>query len=84
MGYKPSVFEQTKFDYSPLGKIFTKGLDKDNQIEGLLKRLKNIEDKNKELLNASSAANKVSKATKNESDYNYDFKYAFYRFKRDF
>ena len=25
--YKPSVFEKTKFEYSPLGKVFNKGLD---------------------------------------------------------
>ena len=84
MRYKPSVFEQAKFDYSPLGNIFTKGLDKDDQKEGLFKRLENIKDKNEELLNAFSAANKVSKAAKNESDFNYDFKYAFYKFYRDF
>ena len=82
LGYKPSVFEQAKFDYSPLGNIFTK--DKDDQKEGLFKGLENIKDKNEELLNAFKAANKVSKAAKNESDFNYDFKYAFYRFYRDF
>ena len=60
LGYKPSVFEQAKFDYSPLGNIFTKGLDKDDQKEGLFKRLENIKDKNEELLNAFSGANKVS------------------------
>ena len=44
LGYKPSVLERTKFDYSPLGEVFNKGLDdKDDQKEGLLKRLKNIE-----------------------------------------
>ena len=37
LGYKPSVFEQAKFDYSPLGNIFNKGLDKDDQKEGLFK-----------------------------------------------
>ena len=84
LGYKPSVFEQAKFDYSLLGNIFTKGLDKDDQKEGLFKRLENIKDKNEKLLNAFSAANKVSKAAKNESDYNYDFQYAFYKFYRDF
>ena len=84
LGYKPSVFEQAKFDYSPLGNIFTKGLDKDDQKEGLFKRLENIKDKNEELLNAFSAANKASKAAKNESDFNYDFKYTFYKFYRDF
>ena len=40
------LFEQAKFEYSPLGKVFTDGLDKSNRNEGLLKRLKNIEDRN--------------------------------------
>ena len=43
LGYRPSVLEQTKFDYSPLDKVFNKGLDKDDHKEGLLKKLKNIE-----------------------------------------
>ena len=47
---KPSTIEQTKFDYSPLGKIFNKWLSKDDQKEGLFKRLKNIEDKNEKQL----------------------------------
>ena len=48
---KPNTIEQTKFEYSPLGKIFNKGLDKDeDKKEGLLKRLKNIEDKNEKHL----------------------------------
>ena len=45
LGLKPSTVEQAKFEYSPLGKIFNKGLDKDDQKEGLFKRLKNIENK---------------------------------------
>ena len=48
--YKPSVVEKAKFEYSPLGKIFNKGLGKDNQKEILLKRLKDIGDKNKNQL----------------------------------
>ena len=84
MGYKPSVFEQAKFDYSPLGNIFTKELDEDDRKEGIFRRLENIKDKNEELLKAFSAANKVSKAAKNDSDFNYDFKYTFYKFYRDF
>ena len=85
LGLKPSTVEQAKFEYSPLGKIFNKGLDKDeDKKEGLLKRLKNIEGKNEELLNAFSATKKVSKAPKNESDYSYNSKYAFYEFHRDF
>ena len=45
MGLKPSTIEQARFEYSPLGKIFNKGLDKEDQKEGLFKRLKNIENK---------------------------------------
>ena len=44
--YKPDAFEQAKFEYSPLGKVFTDGLDKSDRTQGLLKRLKNIEDRN--------------------------------------
>ena len=48
LGYKPDAFEQAKFEYSPLGKVFTDGLDKSDRNEGLLK---NIEDKsNNQLL----------------------------------
>ena len=47
LGLKPSTVEQAKFDYSPLGKIFNKGLSEEDKKEELLKRLKNIEDKNK-------------------------------------
>ena len=84
LGYKPSVIEQAKFDYSPLGNIFNKGLKKEDKKEVLFKRLENIKDKNEELLNAFSETNKIIKAAKNESNYNYDCKYAFYRFYRDF
>ena len=52
LGLRPSTIEQTKFEYSPLGKIFNKGLSKDNQKDGLFKRLKNIEDKNEKKLKA--------------------------------
>ena len=52
LGLNPSTVEQTKFEYSPLGKIFNKWSDKDNQKEGLFKRLKNIEDKNEMQLKA--------------------------------
>ena len=41
---KASTVEQAKSEYSPLGKIFNKALDKEkDKKEGLLKRLKNIE-----------------------------------------
>ena len=64
LGYKLSISEQAKFDYSPLGNIFTKGLDKDDLKEGLFKRLENITDKNEELLKAFSVANKLVRLPK--------------------
>ena len=50
LGYKPNVIQKAKFEYSPLGKVFNKGLDESNQKEELLKRLKNFEGKNKDQL----------------------------------
>ena len=52
LGLKPSTIEKTKFQYSPLGKIFNKGLKEDEKEEGLFKRLKNIEGKNEVQLQA--------------------------------
>ena len=63
LGLKPSTVEQAKFEYSPLGKIFNKGLDKDDQKEGLFKRLKNIEDKNEELLKAKNKTENIKEIT---------------------
>ena len=37
LNLKPSTIEQNRFEYSPLGKIFNKGLDKDDKKEGLFK-----------------------------------------------
>ena len=48
LGYKPGVVEKAKFEYSPLCKVFNKGLEKDDKKEGLFKRFKNIEKKNEE------------------------------------
>ena len=52
VGWKPGVIDQAKFEYSSLGKVFNKGLEKEDKKEGILKRLKNIEDKNKRQLKA--------------------------------
>ena len=72
LGYKPSLIEQAKFDYSPLGDIFDKGLEEEDKKEGLFKRLENVKDKNEELLKAFRRANKVSMDVENDSNYNYD------------
>ena len=46
LGYKPDAAEKLKFEYSPIGKVFTDGLAKEDKSKkvGLFKRLKNIED----------------------------------------
>ena len=58
---KPSTVEQAKFECSPLGKIFNKGLSEEERKEGILKRLENIKDKRDELLNTFSIINKTPK-----------------------
>ena len=84
LGHRLSALEKTKFEYSPLGKVFTKGLDKDDKEEGLLKRLRNIEDKNEELPNALSETIKAGKNYTYEGDFYYDPTYNFRRFYRNF
>ena len=64
LGLKPSTVEQEKFEYSPLGKIFDKGLSEDDKKEWLFKRLENIKDKNEELINTIN----TTKATKNKTN----------------
>ena len=46
LGYKPDAVEKVKFGYSPIGKVFTDGLAKEDKSKkvGLFKRLKYIED----------------------------------------
>ena len=46
LGYKPDVVEKIKCEHSPIGKVFTDGLAKEDKSKkiGLFKRLKNIED----------------------------------------
>ena len=46
LGCKPDALEKVKFEYSPIGKVFTDGLAKEDKSKkvGLFKRLKNIED----------------------------------------
>ena len=69
LGYKPDAFEKAKFEYSPLGKVFTDGLDKSDKNEGLLKRLKNIEDKsNDQLLTIKNISRPAIKGNENGND----------------
>ena len=48
--YKPDAVQKERFEYSPLHQVFNKGLNFNDNQEGLLKRLKNIEDKTDNLL----------------------------------
>ena len=67
LGYKPDAFEQAEFEYSPLGKVFTDGLDKSDKNEGLLKRLKNVEDKsNNQLLTIKNIPRPAIKGNVND------------------
>ena len=83
LGLKPSTIEETKFEYSPLGKIFNKGLSEEDKKERILKGLKNMKDKNKEIINIFSATNKASKNGKfTKSDaLTYNTKYSFLNLK---
>ena len=58
--YKPGVVEKSKFEYSPLGKVFNKGLEEDDKKEALLKKLKIVEGKNEEQLKANKNQDKSS------------------------
>ena len=77
--YKPDAFEKAKFEYSLLGKVFTDGLDNSDRSEGLLKRLKNIEDKNNnQLLAIKNIPRPAIKGENNggfRSDYDVDHEY---------
>ena len=68
LNYKPNAFEQAKFEYSPLGKVFIDGLDKSDKKEGLLKRLKNIEDKSNNQLLALKDINRPAIKGRNGND----------------
>ena len=83
LGFKPSTIEHAKFEYSPLRKIFNQGLSEEDKKEGILKGLKNIKDKNEELINIFSATNKAPKNKKNTKSeiLTYNTKYNFVKLK---
>ena len=45
LNYKPDPIQKSRFEYSPLGQVFNKGLDSNERHKGLLKRIENLEDK---------------------------------------
>ena len=73
LGYQPDVIQKAKFEYSPLRKVFNKGLDESDKKEGLLERLKNIEGKNKDRLDpikdqGEKQSNAIKDQGKNQLD----------------
>ena len=69
-----------------MGKIFNKGLSEEDKKEGILKGLKNIKDRNEELINIFSVFSATNKASKNgkltKSDVlTYNTKYSFSKLK---
>ena len=75
LNYKPNAFEQAKFEYSPLGKVFIDGLDKSDRKEGLFKKLKNTEDKGNNQLLALRDINRPAIRGRNGNDYDDDDEY---------
>ena len=74
LGYKPDEFEQAKFEYLPLGKVFTDGLDKFGRKEELLKIFKNIEDRSNNQLLAIKNIPKPAIKGENNDDVNDKYK----------
>ena len=50
LGYKPGAVDKAKFEYSPLGKLFHKGLNESDK--STIEILKNIEGKDEKQLEA--------------------------------
>ena len=40
LGYKPDAIKKVKFEYSPLGKVFTDGLNKSDKKRRSFKKIK--------------------------------------------
>ena len=78
LGYKPDVIQKGKFEYSPLGKRIS--LDESDKKEGLLKKVKNIEGKNEQQLEAiKDQGKKQSQILAKKKDQVNDFKNMFFR-----
>ena len=66
LGYEKSALEQARFEYSPVSRFLNKSLKEEEEEEGRLKILENIEDKNKKQLKAIEVqGNKQLNAIKN-------------------
>ena len=53
LGNIPEVLEKVKFEYFPLGEVFSKGLEKEDKKERILKKFGIIKDANEKQLHTS-------------------------------
>ena len=63
LNYKPNVLEQAKFEFSPLGKTFSRGLNKtipNYQKEDVIKLLKDIKNSLSDRINMQPKDTKLS------------------------
>ena len=75
LGYKPDVIQKAKFEYSPLGKVFNKGMDESDKkrtfekIEGKNEQqLEAIKDQGERQSEAISSYDAINKSQKIEFD----------------
>ena len=68
LGYKPNLIEHTKFEYSPLGRVLNQGLDKSDKNKGILRRLKDIENKTSNQLLATEDTNRLAIKSMDDND----------------
>ena len=82
LNYKPNALDKARFEFSPLGKTFSIGLDKNVQVyqeEGVIKLLKDIRDGLANGVNRRPNDNRPNDEFDNrpndEFDYTYDYRY---------
>ena len=74
LNYKPNALDKARFEFSPLGKTFSTGLDKtaqDYQEEGVIKLLKDVRDG----LNRRPSDNRPNDEFDNKPDDGFDYRY---------
>ena len=74
LNYKPNALDKARFEFSPLGKTFSTGLDKTAQgyqEEGVIKLLKYVRDG----LNRRPSDNRPNDEFDNKADDGFDYRY---------
>ena len=74
LGQKPSVDEQAKFDYSPLGKVFNKGLTEEDKKKDFIREQKILKIRLKAKINNNQKQLKINQTQLIKSQKNYTAK----------